>query len=292
MFTVTYTQEQGPSCSSFEEYAERVLREFRALLDSDPAEASVQEFLERHPSIVPGAWTPGTKSSHGPFYNALIAQPRLPGFSARIPDFLWLSKHSGSIYAAMLEIEKPSKAIFTSAPVPTADFTQAYNQFAQWRVWFDSPANRQLFFDEYGITSSHLHSKDFNLHLLLVFGRRHEFEGKPGLSKLRSKLARGDNEELMSFERLSPDSWLKSAVTVTPLGGGRFRVKYVPDTFTVSPHNAHDLLNLEGWDLAIDANTNIQPDRREFLKRRVVYWVEWARRNSGGFCIGAGVFEE
>ncbi|WP_261342730.1 DUF4263 domain-containing protein [Aureliella helgolandensis] len=267
------------------------MTQFHALLDSKPSESAVQDFLERHPSLVPGAWTPGTKSGHPPFCNVLITQPKLPGFEARIPDFLWISRHSGSMYAAMVEIERPSKTLFTSAPVPTAEFTQAYNQFAQWRIWFDWPANQQLFYDHYGITPKQLFSLDFDLHFILVFGRRSEFESKPKLSKLRGKLANGRNEELISFDRLSPDRWLDCAVTVTPAGGGRFTVKYVPETFTTSPHGAHDLLVLDGLEAAIDSNDDITPDRRAFLKQRVAYWCKWAKEKSSCFIAGSAYSE-
>jgi hypothetical protein len=292
LLDVTYKQERGPAVTPFKQYADRILTQFRTLLDSDPVESDVQDFLERHPSLVPGAWTPGTKSGHPPFYNALITQPKLPGFEARIPDFLWISNHSRSMYAALVEIEKPSKLLFTSAPVQTAEFTQAYNQFAQWRIWFDFPANQQLFFDHYGITATQLFSLNFDLHLILVFGRRSEFETKPKLSKLRGKLAKGSNEELISFDRLSPDQSLDCAVTVTPAGGGRFTVKYVPETFTTSPHNAHDLLVLDGLESAIDANEDIAPDRRTFLKQRVAYWRKWASEISGGYCINGSAYAE
>jgi hypothetical protein len=104
LLDVTYKQERGPAATPFSLYAKRILAEFRTLLDTDPLESAVQEFLERHPSLVPGAWTPGTKSGHTPFYNSLITQPKLHGFDARIPDFLWISRHSSSIYAAMVEI--------------------------------------------------------------------------------------------------------------------------------------------------------------------------------------------
>jgi hypothetical protein len=291
LLEITYKQERGPAVPAFSEYAQRISADFMALIDNDPLEFKVQDFLERHPSMVPGAWTPGTKSGHRPLYNALIAQPKLPGFDARVPDFLWLSKHSGSLFAAMVEVERPSKALFTAAPVPTAEYTQAYNQFAQWRIWFDSAANRQSFVDHYG-AAQQLFSLGFDLHLLLVFGRRSEFENTPKLSKLRGKLANGPNEELLSFDRLSPDPWLDSAVTVTPSGAGRFRVKFVPDTFSVSPHGAHDLLVLDGLTDAIDANATISSERRAFLKERVAYWCEWASETGGMRRIRGDAFRE
>ena len=291
VFDVTYTQERGPAAIDFEEYSKLAMAEYHTLLETNPLEPAVQDFLERHPSMVPGAWTPGTKSGHGPLYHALITQPTLPGFGSRIPDFMWLSNHSGAIYAAIVEIERPGKRLFTRSGTPTAEFAQAYNQLTQWRVWFDSPANKQSFLDHYGI-SEQLRSKMFDLHLIMVFGRRSEFNDSSVLSKHRGFLTAGRNEELMSFDRLQPDPTLHNVVTVSPLGNAIFSAKYVPDTFVTSPFNAHDLKPMRHLANAIDRNHNISPERRTFLKRRVVYWVAWANKTYGECCIDCNAFHE
>jgi hypothetical protein len=287
-----YTQERGPAATQFAEYSERISAEFKALIDSDPLECDVQDFMERNPCMVPGAWTPGARSGHPPIHNALITQPKLPGFKSRVPDFLWMSRHSGCAYAAMVEIERPAKKLFTAQDIPSADFTQAYNQFAQWRVWFGEPANQQLFLNEYGIQSKLCYPVGIDQHFLLIYGRRSEFQADKNKALLRGKLASGRHEELISFDRLSPDSLLDSAVTVDAIGGGRFRVKYVPETFKVSPHSAHDYLSLDGLPEAIEANGLISRERRDFLKQRVEYWCNWARSETRLVVIGGDAYEE
>jgi len=273
--TPNYKQEQGPPIPSFDEYAKRIKQEFQALIDSDPDEPAVQRFLEANPSMVPGAWTPGTRSGHWPIHLALITQPPLHGFDGRKPDFLWLSKHSGAWYPALVEIERPRKKIFTAKGVPTAEFNQARNQFIQWRAWFDEPAHTETFMDHYGVPL-HLRTQCVRgNHFILIYGRRSEVNGKPALSKQRGLLMTTGDEEILSYDRLSPDSHLQYALTVKATGGGQFEVIAVPETFAVCSRNASILTNFTGIDAAIDRNERISRERAAFLKRRVAYWTDW-----------------
>lgn len=285
-FQVTYQQKVGPKPCAFDAYAHRVKAEYKQLLMQDPPESVLHEFLEHNPSFVPGAWTPGIKSGHYPIHQVLISQPRLPGFDSRTPDFLWLSTHSDSWYAAMIEIERPEKLIFTKKGIPTAEFTQARNQLSQWRVWFDTPANEQLFINDYGIPTSIHTSRTMELHLILVYGRRSEFEKKPKLSKIRGKQLNGLYEELISFDRLQPDVDLQDIVTVTPMGNGRFAVKWVPETFAITPHSANKMLVLDGLEDAIDHNPRIANERAVFIKSRITYWRNWIHTDGNSFFDG------
>lgn len=54
--------------------------------------------------------------------------------TTRIPDFLWIATDSCNIYPIFVEIERPSKNWFTVSGQPTADFTQAQTQLAEWKV--------------------------------------------------------------------------------------------------------------------------------------------------------------
>ena len=288
---ITYQQERGPAATPFHTYSDSVMTEFRRVLASDPLESVIQQYLERHPSLVPGAWTPGSRSSHPPHFNALISQPVLPGFGAKIPDFMWISGHSGGVYAALIEIERPSKRIFLNSGKPSSEFNQAKNQLTEWRVWFDSPSNQQVFFEHYGITEF-LYSRVFNLHLILIFGRRSEFENNRKLSKHRGKILDGKNEELMSFDRLKPDSWLKNMITVKPRGNAEFDVLHVPEVFSTNPHDAIEYLSWNDFNNAVSGNPSISGDRQVFLKRRFAYWVDWAQNNNGARTFDGNTYDE
>jgi Domain of unknown function (DUF4263) len=285
-FERTYLQRRGPKVPSFQAYAKRIKRDFKLLLASTPDERAMQDFLETNPCMVPGSKTPGGSTGHWPLHLALIARPPLHGFGGRIPDFMWLSKHSGAFYPAMIEIERPDKLIFTPGKgIPSADFNQARHQLVQWRVWLDEPANSIAFMDHYGVGSRVRLFCEMGRHFILVYGRRSEFARKPALSRTRGSLLTGD-EELMSFDRLAPESDMRFAVTVTAAGSGQFKVIAVPETFALSPANARFLPNYIGLADAIEQNPNISRHRCAFLRERIDYWVNWVAAGEEGITGG------
>ena len=75
MYRTTYELKDGPPATAFNDYEERVTPKYLALIDSATSEKQLQDFLEEHPSFVPGGLTPGTQSGHSPMYEVLIAQP-------------------------------------------------------------------------------------------------------------------------------------------------------------------------------------------------------------------------
>lgn len=267
----------GAERPRFEPYQHWVEAEFAALLSSAPGERQVQTFLERHPAIVPGALTPGSSSGHYPLHCALIAQPPLPGFRSRIPDFMWIATHSGTWYPTLIEIESPHKRLFTTDGRPTAKFTEARTQLAQWRAWFQNPTNVHQFMELYAVPDTWRRDKGWKLHTILVYGRRPEFDGSPELSRLRGSLMSADDGELMSFDRLAPDPKLDGVITVRARGEGRFEAIWVPETFGTSASIAAGLLRIDGISEALDRNDRIPEARRAFLKERVEYWRAWAR---------------
>jgi hypothetical protein len=174
----TYTIKHGPERPSSDEYSRRVSSDFAALLQREPA---IHRFLDRTPSLVPGAQTPGGPVN-GLLHGALITQPKLPGFRSRVPDFMWIVADSATWYPTLIEIESPTKKLFTRAGVPRAEFTQARNQLTQWRAWFQSPTNVQQFIELYDIPARWRNFMGYRLRMILVYGRRAEFETLPELS--------------------------------------------------------------------------------------------------------------
>ena len=134
-----------PKHIAIDMYSEQCNQQFRSLLSRDPTELEVQEFLEKHPWLVPGHRTPSGTSGHYPLHCILIAQPKLPGSEVYVPDFMWIATHSGAWYPTLVEIERPGKRIFNKDYNPSAHFTKARNQLAQWRAWFNDPGNVQQF---------------------------------------------------------------------------------------------------------------------------------------------------
>lgn len=284
--SVTYKLECGPSPVDVDEYADSTNRAYETLLSSSLSEGDVQSFLEKHPWLVPGSLTSSGASGHYPLYCSLIAQPKLPGHDVKIPDFMWIAKHSGAWYPTLIEIEEPGKRLFNQDGTTSAKFTRARNQLEQWRAWFNKSENVQMFLSYYGIPQS-IRNLTMKLHMILVYGRRSEFESKPKLASHRGSLLSGQDEELVSFDRLTPIEAMRNAITVKAMGSGRFRARWIPSTFRLGPNVPAEILDFEGISEAIDSNPEIEGRRREFLKRRLGYWKRWEAseslkmRNSG-----------
>ena len=265
----------GPPHTPIDEYAERCTHQFRELLSNDPSEPEVQSFLERHPWLVPGHRTPTGTTGHFPMHCSLIAQPKLPGQELYIPDFMWIATHSGAWFPTLIEIEMPGKRIFNRDGSTSSAFTKARNQLENWRTWFNDSANVQLFLDFYGIPAM-MRRRMRRLHMILIYGRRSEFEGKPKLTARRGSLCSASDEELMSFDRLAPDITMRDAITVRAVGQGRFKAVWIPPVFTTGPALADRLLHIDGVREAIDRNPEIEEARKIFIKRRIGFWTEWA----------------
>ena len=280
----TYALKEGPPHIPFAEYMERTRQKFSGLLDSDPCERKIQSFLEKHPAMVPGHSTPSGISGHYPLHCCLITQPVLPGMPSYTPDFMWIARHSGGWFPTLIEIEKPGKKLFTKKGDQTSHFSQACNQLNHWRLWFKNQSNVQLFMDFYGIPSG-WKRLDWRLHMLLIYGRRDEFKDRPPLVGLRDGLLPGADQELMSFDRLGVHPHFRDVITVKATGSGRYRAVHVPDTFATGPDLADRLPYIDDIAEAIDSNEDIQEERREFLKERIIYWRKWTSGSSRGLII-------
>jgi hypothetical protein len=279
----TYQLARGPAAVEFLDYARIATRALTDLLNENPDEPRVQKFLERHPLFVPGAWSPGGGTCSSRLLYMLVSQPSLPGLDGRRPDFMWLAADSKTWFPMLIEIERPSKRIFRRDGVPCADFTQAKNQLDQWRAWFSDPINQLKFQTDYGIPEEWTARKAMSLHMTLIYGRRSEFEHDARLSKQRASLLTGNDEELMSFDRLATHWLLGNALTVRAIGAGRYRALVAPPTMTLGPNIAERLLVLENLELAIDSSEGWSPERRVFVKSRLPYWRDWAKSGQKGW---------
>lgn len=275
-YRLTYDLEEGPSPIPGAEYEGNCNRKYLELLSGDPSEAEMQSFLERSPCLVPGHSMPAGRQGHYPLHSSLISQPKLQGLGSHIPDFMWISTHSGAWFPTLIEIEKPSKRIFTQSGRPTHEFTEARHQLAEWRTWFANPVNVEQFKANYGIPDRWFW-RTMVLHMILIYGRRAEFEDDQKLTGQMESLLPGVHEELMTFDRLRADLYMKDALTVKAVGFGRYRAHWIPPVFeTEIPELADRFLHIEGMAEAIDNSDEIDAERKDFLKRRVIYWKKWA----------------
>jgi len=239
---------------------------WRRLLDSPASqdESLVQEFLERHSSLLPGPFSVDGTSGHVPFPMALISKPKLPGLSSREPDFMWIATDSGSVYAVLIEIETPHKRWFQTAnrTESHSEFTHAQGQLADWRAWLDRPADHSAFLDLYEVPTELRHRK-LEPRFVLIHGRRAEYEGDTARTNKKAALAR-DGERLMSFDRLTPDRDALAFACVKKDEHG-YRAHRVPPTLAVFSHGDEYQL-VRGWDEVLDGCPDMTATRRDYLR--------------------------
>lgn len=264
------------------EYERLMLNEWQNLMTSSQRskEDAFQHFLEANPSMIPGAFSLPLPSGHYPFPQAVISQPILRGLGTKVPDFLWLASDSGTLYPVLIEIENPTKRWFTEKGYPHSDFTQARDQIASWKQWFNQSENKTLFKEMYQIPPS-LKGKAFHPIYILVYGSRSELEEKPALNSKRD-LMQGQDEHFMTFDRLAPERKAENFVCVRlteSVEGIYYQAKSVPPTFKLGPGSASEHSLIIDMDTAISHNSLIHPKRREFLVSRLPYWKEWSKSN-------------
>lgn len=258
----------SPRPMSCDEYQDHVKPLWSALLDGHPAESDVQDFLQRHPAMIPGAFSVvGGPSGHAPFPDAVISQPELYGYKRRRPDFMWVSKNSVALNPVLIEIEAPDKKMFRKDGTPTAEFTQARNQLTEWKIWFSKPGNQAAFLRDYGLPFDRLKLEP---QYLLIYGRRSEYEGNEHLTRFRSEVM-GPNEVLMSFDRLQFDANADqfSCVRHTPTG---YDVLHIPPTYWLGPSMFSYDEKMHGLVEAAKRNPLISDERKRFMEDRIPYW--------------------
>ena len=189
MFKIQYELHPSPIPSIFwTTYRLLAQREYDNLLENYPDDEKVfQEFFERNPSFIPGAFELRELSGHLPHLQCLISQPEIGTTYTRKPDFLWLSQDSLTFVPVFIEIEKPSKKTFTKSGQTSADFTQAMDQILEWKSILNTPENQIAFFKKYNLPQE-LTRKTFKPQFILIYGRRSEYEGNEYLTRKRSEL--------------------------------------------------------------------------------------------------------
>jgi hypothetical protein len=281
----TYQIEKSPEKPlTWAEYERVITSDWDALLNREPSpsEQEVQRFLERHPSMVPGAFgLTGLQSGHYPMLCGVIARPPLPSYNCRVPDFMWLSQSSDTEQPVLIEIEAPSKPWFTRRGRPTHQFNQALDQIVEWKNWFDVAHNVRAFKEFYRFDRSAWMKRSFRPAYLLIYGRRAEANADPRLTRKRTTIL-PDLVFSMTYDRLCPDPKANDLVCLMDDRAGPFRVVSVPATLRWTPSLAEERAFAREWDVAIEGNRNISPQRKEFLIKRLPYWEEWVRREAKG----------
>jgi len=116
---------------------------------------------------------------------------------------MWPATDSESLYPVLIEIETPHKQWFYGDRAEIhSDLTHAQGQLAEWRTWFSRGSNQTPFLDTYEIPLD-LRRRRLSLRLVLIHGRRSNYENSQLRQMKRAEVARED-ERLVSFDRLTP----------------------------------------------------------------------------------------
>ena len=273
------------SSMPWELYAATVEKELSDLLeDPEACEDKFQDFFERHPCCLPRLYPFCRRGAHGPFPYAVISQPVLPGISGHVPDFLYITRDSATVFAVLIEIERPFKKWATKGGQPSAAFTQATDQITDWKSWFSDPSNIRLFQESYQIPSDWVRFRSFEQRYFLVFGRRDDPTITPAFNRKRKQLERV-NEFYMTYDRICPDREMEDCLCVK-LDRDGYRAISVPPTFRLGPAWIEDLRMIRDVEVAIKNNQYLSKIRKDFLLQRLPYWksVNCGELIRGGDC--------
>lgn len=259
------------------EYTDWLMDRWLDLLASNPAEPEIQEFLEAHPSLLPGGdGDIGPGGHHGPEYDAVFAEPLLQGIPRnRRPDFMWITRSTSLITPICIEIERPDKRWFKKNGVPASEFTQALDQLTDWKVWFSEPENQSIFRRTY-LRGNYL-DRQLRPQYVLIFGRRNEFQVSSGIHsspdqmrKKRDFMARAD-EHFMTLDSLRPRKELGDFATVKMTASG-LALPRLPPSFTSGPLTRDLASAARDPRVAISRTELWTAERKSYVLDRWLYW--------------------
>lgn len=288
---VTLTADQDPNRPRpmiWTDYESTVMTEWRALLDSEPEEDAVQQFLELHPAMIPGgSGDVGPGGHHRSDAGAVFSRPLLNGQNKNFaPDFMWVTRSSGLITPILIEIEKPSKRWFNKDGRPSKHFTDAHDQLNEWRAWFQEGDNATAFRARFMFMGDRYADRPLEPQFVLIYGRESEFEpggGHTNPASLRRKRdsQRGKSEQLMTFDALRPrfDHAISLTATIGPNGVKPFAFSPLYET---GPMVGDEALVLGDPSEALARTVMVSDERKAYLAERWKYWAdsELARRSA------------
>lgn len=262
-------------------YIRLVNESWSQLINSDESrtEAVVQDFLERHPCLIPGALSVDGTSGHAPWPYAVITQPVLPDLSTKHPDFMWIATDSETTYPVLIEIETPHARWWHSTGSEThSDLSHAQGQLAEWRGWFAKPRNQIAFADYYDLPAF-LRRRKLEPRYVLVHGRRSETGEDAARLTKRGELARKD-ERIMTFDRLSPLLENSGLMCVRRSARG-YELHRVPPAFEVINWDDHRYAAILDWEKGLAGSEELPPSRAAYVLKEVRQLI--AESKEGGF---------
>jgi hypothetical protein len=185
-------------------YLNQLSKQYLTLLNrSSVSEQIVQDFLEEHSELIPAPWM----LNHGLHFDVVISKFALD--TSLKCDFAYLTKSTAEWYLTLIELEHPSKAIFTGnkqVPSFSAAFNAAVGQIESWKAFIERHGDEVK--DRVSPLLGHLSKNRLRFRFVLVYGRNAELESNQDRVDRFSQLNSND------FRVLTYDSLI---------GGLRFR---------------------------------------------------------------------
>jgi hypothetical protein len=183
---------------SVQKSSELILADWKTVLDNASREQEIQNYLERHPALVPGI----LDLHNGPLHGIIVS--KFPFGADYRCDFAFVTRHSMALQFTFVEIEDPKKLIFNKDGSFSQSFNQARQQIADWNIWAKTNIHTLVdmfspMFETYNAWNDY---KDFRFYL--VYGRRNEVEtDKKRKDRWSSLHISGDRKTfIMSYDRI------------------------------------------------------------------------------------------
>ena len=194
-------------------------KSFKIILnDENTTEQSVQDFIEGNTIL----FHPPFELNHGVSSHQLISKFQLD--TTLITDFAYLTKSSVVWWLVLVELEHPSKKIFTKNGVTSAEFNAAIHQVNTWRTFVKRNAGEVIRKID-PLRKPLVRNKIF-FKYVLVIGRTTEFQGDQMKVDAFEELQR-DDLRILTYDSLIHAYQKKSneLLDVISQKGGKFAFK-------------------------------------------------------------------
>jgi hypothetical protein len=153
-------------------FLRQLSKRYYGLLNSGSVnEQVVQDFLEEHSELIPVPWM----LNHGVHFGLVISKFALD--TSLKSDFAYLTKSTAEWYLTLMELEHPSKPIFTAnkkVPTFSAEFNAALGQIDSWKAFLEH--HRDEVKTRLSSLLGHMRNNRLRFKFVLVYGRNSELE--------------------------------------------------------------------------------------------------------------------
>lgn len=279
-----------PQPTTWDDYVNWLMPEWKKLLASDPLEAKVHRFLEENPSLVPSFYGIGD-AHHAIQGSALFSEIPLTGIGSRRPDFMWIHANTLEIQPVFIEIERPGKKFFKplkggdpSKAEFTRDFLQAKQQITDWQRWWEKEVNSLLFKDlylkPYVSVMRHVEPR-----YILIYGTQAELDQVPGDPTLRDMVrheqAKTGRTRFRTYDGLKPEQAFSDFPSIHHSDTHRITLKGVPASLTTGPLMGPLYARIPNPPVNLFNNSLWDGKRSSYVLDRWRHWANSHKSSSG-----------